>query len=212
MLAWLSVWSEVQTCIWPSWCHCPSLSLASVKSRLVLLFWYRLTRVVLDKGPLNVCVRVTSSLYDHHHHHQHQSTSTIVVITVSITNNISNTENRIYQRAESRSAVSQSPACSLDQRQQQAAPARSHSQSAETHVRRTTACLHYARCALSTNTSRRLTQLVTRTNVSARHRTAHSGQQKPNLRCNMQEGRWRGHWQAYAHNTTISLTKDSSCL
>ena len=22
VLAWLSVWSEVQTCIWPSWCHC----------------------------------------------------------------------------------------------------------------------------------------------------------------------------------------------
>ena len=43
MLAWLSVWSEVQTCIWPSWCHCHSLSLASVKSRLVLSFWYRLT-------------------------------------------------------------------------------------------------------------------------------------------------------------------------
>ena len=33
MLAWLSVWSEVQTCVWPSWCHCHSLSLASVKSR-----------------------------------------------------------------------------------------------------------------------------------------------------------------------------------
>jgi len=45
----------VQTCIWPSWCHCHSLSLASVKSRLVLPFWYRLTRVVLDKGPLNGC-------------------------------------------------------------------------------------------------------------------------------------------------------------
>ena len=30
VLAWLSVWSEVQTCIWPSWCHCHSLSLASV--------------------------------------------------------------------------------------------------------------------------------------------------------------------------------------
>jgi len=44
------VWSEVQTCIWPSWCHCHSLSLASVKSRLVLPFWYRLTQVVLDKG------------------------------------------------------------------------------------------------------------------------------------------------------------------
>ena len=58
VLAWLSVWSEVQTCIWPSWCHCHSLSLASVKSRLVLPFWYRLTRVVPDKGPLNGCVCV----------------------------------------------------------------------------------------------------------------------------------------------------------
>ena len=47
---WLSVWSEVQTCIRPSWCHCHSLSLASVKSRLVLPFWYRLTWVVPDKG------------------------------------------------------------------------------------------------------------------------------------------------------------------
>ena len=46
LLAWLSVWSEVQTCIWPSWCHCHSLSLASVKSRLVLPFWYWFTRVV----------------------------------------------------------------------------------------------------------------------------------------------------------------------
>ena len=58
VLAWLSVWSEVQTCIRPSWCHCHSLSLASVKSRLVLPFWYQLTRVVPDKGPLNGCVCV----------------------------------------------------------------------------------------------------------------------------------------------------------
>jgi len=58
VLAWLSVWSEVHTCIWPSWCHCHSLSLASVKSRLVLTFSYRLTWVVLDKGPLNGCVCV----------------------------------------------------------------------------------------------------------------------------------------------------------
>ena len=59
VLAWLSVWSEVQTCIWPSWCHCRSLSLASVKSRSVLPFWYRLTRVVPEKGPLNgMCVYV----------------------------------------------------------------------------------------------------------------------------------------------------------
>jgi len=56
VLAWLSVWSDVETCIWPSWCHCHSLSLASVKSRLVLHFWYQLTQVVLDKGPLNGCV------------------------------------------------------------------------------------------------------------------------------------------------------------
>jgi len=50
VLAWLSVWSEVQTCMWPSWCHCHSLSLVSVKSRLVLPFWYRLTWVVPEKG------------------------------------------------------------------------------------------------------------------------------------------------------------------
>ena len=42
----------------PIWCHCHSLSLASVISRLVLPFWYRLTRVVLDKGSLNGCVCV----------------------------------------------------------------------------------------------------------------------------------------------------------
>ena len=35
VLEWLSVWSEVQTCIWPSGCYWHSLPLASVKSRLV---------------------------------------------------------------------------------------------------------------------------------------------------------------------------------
>jgi len=35
-----------------------SPSLASVKSRLVLPFWYRLTWVIPDRGPLNVCVCV----------------------------------------------------------------------------------------------------------------------------------------------------------
>jgi len=53
VLAWLSVWSKVQTCIWRSWCHYHSLSLAPVKSRLV--FWYRLTWVLPEKGPLNGC-------------------------------------------------------------------------------------------------------------------------------------------------------------
>jgi len=56
VLAWLSVWSEVQTCI----AQLMPLSLASVKSRLVIPFWCWLTRVVPDKGPLNgrVCVCV----------------------------------------------------------------------------------------------------------------------------------------------------------
>ena len=59
VLQWLSVWSEVQiVCIWPSWWHCHSLSLASVKSRLVLPFWYRLTRIVPDRAIKRVCVCV----------------------------------------------------------------------------------------------------------------------------------------------------------
>ena len=53
VLAWLSVCSEVQTCIWPSLCHCHSLSLASVKSRLV--FWYRLTQVILTRAVKRDC-------------------------------------------------------------------------------------------------------------------------------------------------------------
>jgi len=36
----------------------PLTALASVKSRLVLPFWHRLTRVVPERGPLNVCVCV----------------------------------------------------------------------------------------------------------------------------------------------------------
>ena len=67
VLVWLSVLNKVQTCIWPSWCHCHSLSLASVKSSLVLPFWYRPTWVVLEKGPLNgcVCVCVCDSAYQY---------------------------------------------------------------------------------------------------------------------------------------------------
>jgi len=58
VLAWLSAWSKVQTCMWPSWFHCHSLSLASVKSRLVLPLWYWLTRVVLEKA-VKHCVCIT---------------------------------------------------------------------------------------------------------------------------------------------------------
>ena len=28
VLAWFSVWSEMQTCIWPSYCHCHSLTVS----------------------------------------------------------------------------------------------------------------------------------------------------------------------------------------
>jgi len=37
VLAWLSVWGKVHICVYPSWYYCHSLSLASVKSRLVLV-------------------------------------------------------------------------------------------------------------------------------------------------------------------------------
>ena len=47
----------------PADATCHSLSLASVKSRLVLPLWYRLTWVVPDKGPLNVCVCVCYAIH-----------------------------------------------------------------------------------------------------------------------------------------------------
>ena len=56
----------MQTCIWPSWCHCHSLSLASGKPRLVLPFWCWLTRVVPEKGPLNGCVCVLFNTIQEH--------------------------------------------------------------------------------------------------------------------------------------------------
>jgi len=56
VLVWLSVWSKVQTCIWPSWCQCHSLSLAPAKSRLVATFLVLAHPCSPDKGPLNGCV------------------------------------------------------------------------------------------------------------------------------------------------------------
>ena len=66
VLAWLS--AARCTCIRPSWCHCHSLSLASVKSRLVSPFWYWLTQVVSEKGPLNGCVCVCFQGNFHRYH------------------------------------------------------------------------------------------------------------------------------------------------
>ena len=54
VVAWLSVWSEVLTCIWPSWCHCHSLSCFS-KIQIGFTF---LVPAYPDKGPLNLCVCV----------------------------------------------------------------------------------------------------------------------------------------------------------
>ena len=62
VLAWLSVWSEVQICIWPSWCNCHSLSLASVKFRLVLPLLVRIwhKRVCKSAG-FRICLKLWDS-------------------------------------------------------------------------------------------------------------------------------------------------------
>ena len=58
VLVWLSFWSNVQTCIWPSWFHCHSPSLASVKSRLVFTFLVPAQPGSPGKRALNGCVCV----------------------------------------------------------------------------------------------------------------------------------------------------------
>ena len=64
VLAWLSVWSEVQMiCIWSSWCHCHPIISCSRKIQNGLHFWCWLTQVVLEKKPLNGCSSSSGSLY-----------------------------------------------------------------------------------------------------------------------------------------------------
>ena len=59
VLVWLSVWSVVQMiCILSSWCHCHPIISCFSKIQNGLPFWCRLTQVVLEKRPLNVCVCV----------------------------------------------------------------------------------------------------------------------------------------------------------
>jgi len=43
-------------CIWSSWCHCHPIISCFCKIQNGLPFWCRLTQVVLEKRPLNVCV------------------------------------------------------------------------------------------------------------------------------------------------------------
>jgi len=56
VLMWLSIWSEVQMiCIWSSWCHWHPIISCSSKIENGLPSWCQLTRVVLEKRPLNGC-------------------------------------------------------------------------------------------------------------------------------------------------------------
>jgi len=48
------------------WCYCHPVSRTSVKSRLVLPFWYLLTRVVSEKDPLNARACVCVCAWDLH--------------------------------------------------------------------------------------------------------------------------------------------------
>jgi len=67
VLAWLSVWSEVQMiCICSSWYHCHPIISCSSKIQNGLPFWCRLTQVVLEKRPLNGCSTCSSSSYVFH--------------------------------------------------------------------------------------------------------------------------------------------------
>jgi len=62
VLAWLSVWNEVQMiCVWSSWCHCHPIISCSSKIQNDLPFWCRLTQVVLEKRPLHRCSTSTTS-------------------------------------------------------------------------------------------------------------------------------------------------------
>ena len=62
VLAWLSVWHEVQViCIWSSWCHCHPIISCFIKIQIGLIFLVPITQVVLEKRLLNgVCLSVSS--------------------------------------------------------------------------------------------------------------------------------------------------------
>jgi len=62
VLAWLSVWREVQTiCIWSSWCHCHPIISCFIKIQNGSTFWCHLTQVVVEKRLLNG--RSSSSMF-----------------------------------------------------------------------------------------------------------------------------------------------------
>ena len=62
VLPWLSVWSEVQTCIWPSWCYCHSLSVFCF-SRIPIGFTFLVLAHPVSSRKMGVkCVCVLSVL------------------------------------------------------------------------------------------------------------------------------------------------------
>jgi len=64
VLAWLSVWSEVQMmCIWCSWCHCHPIICCSskIQNGLPYLTGVGLPRMSWEKRPLNGCSTSSSS-------------------------------------------------------------------------------------------------------------------------------------------------------
>jgi len=63
------------------------MCLASVKSRLVLPFWYRLTWVVPEKGPLNRCVCVFSMRLIYQHQDDGDDESAVVDASVNMAGN-----------------------------------------------------------------------------------------------------------------------------
>ena len=67
MLACLSVWNEVQNvCMWSCRCYChpkTASSLATVKSRMFLPFWYWFIQVVLENSLFNGCLFVCSKCF-----------------------------------------------------------------------------------------------------------------------------------------------------
>jgi len=57
VLAWFSVWSEVQMiCIWPSCCHCHAIVSWFIKILIGLTFLVPAYQVVPKKRPLNECL------------------------------------------------------------------------------------------------------------------------------------------------------------
>jgi len=63
VLAWLSVWSEVQTCIWPSWCHLPLTVSCFSKIQIGFTFLVPAHLGSPGKGSLNVCVCVCYAIH-----------------------------------------------------------------------------------------------------------------------------------------------------